>query len=233
MAKVSNDDFIMLLNRLKAYKGKDKKGFENTQNEIISHIEAGRVDVNAVDNFGRSMLVICAREGFNEIGKLLLRSGADANYVCSCNGKKQTALMFAIAEDNIDMVWSLLIYGANVNFEDSEGNTPLMYAVNYSSDGIVSTLLSSGADINAQNAEGDTALHQAVDFGEVSFASCLIHNGAYADIKNKKGKCAEELIDEKIKKGTSDSKYWAELKKEIVNAKILNSNIRRFNPISI
>ncbi len=231
MVKISNEDFFDLLNKLKEIKS--TQGFKDAEKEVISYIEAGRVNVNAVNNCGRSPLVICAKEGLNKVGKALLRNGADANLICTCNGQKQTALMFAIAEDNIEMVMSLLVYNADVNFETNNKNTPLMYAVNYTTDGIVNTLISSGTDLNAQNTDGDTALHQAIECDEQGFVRCLIRNGANSLIKNKNGKTAEDLIDEKIKKSNSDSDAWIEIKKEILSSRILNSRPRRINLITL
>ena len=57
-----------------------------------------------------------------EIARLLLKRGAGAN-VKNTNG--YTALMSAVATDDIDMVKLLLRHGANPNAKSIRGETPL------------------------------------------------------------------------------------------------------------
>lgn len=59
-------------------------------------------------------------------------------------------------KNKFPIVELLLMYGANINKPDAEGNTPLMMAVNNQSLESINSLLKNGCDRNAKNIYGMT-----------------------------------------------------------------------------
>lgn len=97
--------------------------------------------------------------------KKILRNAPDSVFGGVENRYGRTALHGAADKANADIARLLLISRANVNAEDSQGNTPLHLAVASAqvlSDevrGTVELLLASGAAVNAKNSQGNTPLH--------------------------------------------------------------------------
>jgi len=86
-------------------------------------------------------------EGKEEIVKLLLNKGADANTQCGENG---TALQVAIHSGNKNITLALLRKGANVNALGGRYGTALCAALSSykGKEEIVKLLLDKGADAN-------------------------------------------------------------------------------------
>ena len=81
------------------------------------------------------------------------------------------------------MIETLVKRGANVNINDSEGETPLMLAVRYSSGEVVRTLIDAGADVNAKNKKGETVLSIAEKSRENGWQSEIVIALTYAGAK--------------------------------------------------
>lgn len=84
----------------------------------------------------------------------LLADGADVNAV---DEEGFTPLLFAAADDSVDVVRLLLEAGANVNAANSGGETPLFKATMNTSSGaltIAKLLLEHGADPHAPTSDG-------------------------------------------------------------------------------
>lgn len=78
--------------------------------------------------------------------------------------------------------------GANVNFQDHDGQTALMYACSEILLRTAKTLVSLGADVNIQDNNGNTALIQVCLFHPnsknlINFVKFLLKSGANANIK--------------------------------------------------
>ena len=69
-----------------------------------------------------------------------------------------TSLLDATEASNNVAVQCLLDIGANVNYQDDDGNTALMLAVSINNIDIIHQLLQAGADMHIQNEDGATAL---------------------------------------------------------------------------
>jgi len=119
-------------------------------------------------------LARAAARGDVELLNILIRHGADVNYV---DAQGQTVLMLATVHGfyaqcgndsrlysyggNAWQVRNLLTAGARLNDRDREGNTALMLAAKYGRSDIVKLLLDAGADIHLKNSHGETALIHA------------------------------------------------------------------------
>jgi ankyrin repeat protein len=108
----------------------------------------------------------------SEVVKLIL--GVEGLNVNTEAGHGQTALMVAVAGEELEVVKRLLAAGANVNAKEKDGNTVLMVAVSvlegreYPNADIVRALLAApGIDVNALNKRGESALSEACNDEEI------------------------------------------------------------------
>lgn len=74
-----------------------------------------------------------------------------------------TALQLAAMKNKFSIIELLLMYGANINQPDAEGNTPLMMAVSNQSLESINTLLKNGCDRTLKNNYGATAVEKAIN----------------------------------------------------------------------
>lgn len=96
-------------------------------------------DVDAVNSFGKTPLMLAAQYGYLDSVKLLLDNGADINrqtLVEECWGNeedfcithgKRTALMYALQEGKFEVAKYLIERGADVSLQDSKGLTAYDY----------------------------------------------------------------------------------------------------------
>jgi ankyrin repeat protein len=67
-------------------------------------------NVNSLDRFGQTALMLASRNGHTEAVRVLLESGADLD----CTAKYHlSALMLAVINDHFSIVWHLVQAGAN------------------------------------------------------------------------------------------------------------------------
>ena len=87
-----------------------------------------KFDVNHLDANGQTLLFYAAKAGMNSlIGHIVKDLGANPNIIDNLVG--QTAIFYAAAYGKCETVEFLARLGADVNFEDLNGQTPLIYAV--------------------------------------------------------------------------------------------------------
>jgi ankyrin repeat protein len=95
-------------------------------------------EVDAKDNNGRSALMYASSGPFPEVVKLLFENGAEANTRGTLEGF--TALMTAAAEGQLEVVRWLLIYGADPDIQDRDGDTAESFAEEKGHAAVVSLL---------------------------------------------------------------------------------------------
>ena len=87
-----------------------------------------KMEINASDQSGRTILMIAARAGKRDLVAWLLERGADPN---AGNANGTTALMYAkthaFASGNTDVLDLLIENGTDINQTDSHGLTVLSY----------------------------------------------------------------------------------------------------------
>ena len=101
-----------------------------------------------------------------------------------------TALTVAALGGHVAAVECLIAYSANVNAEDSRGNTPLHMAAWQERDGsekVAELLLRNGARVDATNAAEDTPLHVAAQSGKVFVVMLIADAGANLHAENSAG----------------------------------------------
>ena len=129
------------------------------------------VDVNAVDEGGRTMLMLASYGGHSTTVRLLCENDADPNLK---DTNRRTALMYAASGPNAHTVEILLAHGAEVNVTDGdEGYTALMFAAAEGHADIVQLLLDKGADPDLRDIDGESALKFATDKNHQGVISVL------------------------------------------------------------
>lgn len=122
-----------------------------------------------------SILALASFAGSAEIVDFLIEKGVNVNQIDRL--KYRTALHWAVASDNDEIVKVLLNAGANVNISDRDFVTPLILASNLGNSSIVRRLIDSGSNINHADRMGTTALHYACMRFHYEIAHELIING--------------------------------------------------------
>ena len=145
-------------------------------------------NINAVDSFGDTALIIAVQNREDDVMKCLIENGADVNLP----GKSgSTPLTIAVSKNRIDIVDYLLEKGANVNLADADnGDTPLTIAIGNGFENMTSHLIEKGANINNENEIGQTPIMYAVENLREEAVKKLIRAGAHLDYRDTEGKTA-------------------------------------------
>jgi ankyrin repeat protein len=139
-----------------------------------------------------------------DVISLLLAHGADPHFQHDDNLSTCLHRMTRRPWNSMEKLLRLFLdYGADINAQDSRGDTPLHVSFNWyafeqdakAQKEFVELLLRSGADINAQNANGNTPLHNAFTCPELlenkevrkDFVRLLLRPGANINLPNKQG----------------------------------------------
>ena len=163
--------------------------------ELLEFLLKIGAKVDTRDRQGKTPLHVAAN-GYRqvELVKRLLDSGADVNAIDGRKGYAQmSALQYAAAGGNKDVVRLLLDHGATVDQADYTGYTALFLAsTKYTA--IVSMLLEKGANPNlASVTYRRTPLHQAVLSQDQALIKLLLQYGARIDAKNSDGESPLDL----------------------------------------
>jgi len=161
-------------------------------------LETGKINPNAKDGNGRTLLEWAVVGGHKATVELLLNTGADVN------GKGQdgcTPLMWAAEfeqhnqqnqQDQQDIIELLLNAGADVNARRVDGYTTSMLATAHRHEYVLELLLNTGkVDVNAKDEVGNTALLSAAREGHKDVVKLLLNTGKVnVNAKNEDGHTA-------------------------------------------
>jgi ankyrin repeat protein len=125
---------------------------------------------------GESVLMTASRVGKVDAVKRLLDGGANVN--AKEPSKGQTALMWAVSEDHLDVARLLIASGADVQARTTGGFTPILFAARQGNEDMARLLLDSGADVNDTDSTGASVLLVATIRGHSAFARLLLDRGA-------------------------------------------------------
>jgi uncharacterized protein len=114
----------------------------------------------------------------------LLTKGANPN---TPGPDGTTAIMYAAANDDLELVRALIKAGANVKLTNQFGTSALTEAAIIGSAPIIDALLKAGADPNTKNPEGESALMAVARSGKVDAARRLVEAGADVNAKENFG----------------------------------------------
>jgi ankyrin repeat protein len=120
---------------------------------------------------------------FNQSGTAiyLLEHGAAVD---AGDRRGSTALVWAAARGNKEIVELLLSRGANANAKDQGGFNALYYAASSGHLELVKLLFRQGIDVDTRSNDGWTPLHSAAYRGHLPVAEWLVENGANVNATN-------------------------------------------------
>jgi uncharacterized protein len=122
---------------------------------------------NVLDSHGIGVINLAALEPDPYWLEQALRNGGNANAVSIGNPLGEvTPLFFAIDKSRINNVRILIEHGADLDFQDSVGNTPVYYAAERQRYDIVLILLEAGADVRLKNKFGHGVVDLTLNIGE-------------------------------------------------------------------
>ncbi|MBT6143711.1 hypothetical protein HOH51_04355, partial [bacterium] len=166
--------------------------------DIIDRLLDAGADTNEEGADGQTPLMVIARSGNIEAAETLVNADADVNVVEKWRG--QTALMWAAAQQQPEMVAFLLANGADPDAQSFPNNwerqvtaeprmkvlpagglTPLLYAAREGCSECTRLLIEAGADINKTDPESITPLLMANLNANWDSAKLLIEAGAWLD----------------------------------------------------
>ena len=116
--------------------------------------------------------------------RLVSSKGANVN-AAAADGS--TAVMYAAANGDVDLVRALIKAGANVKLKNQFGTSALTEASIIGSAPIIDALLKAGADANFKTPDGETPLMAAARSGKVEAAKALLDAGADINAKESWG----------------------------------------------
>jgi ankyrin repeat protein len=147
-------------------------GIERRTLAVAFAVWAAAVSIaTAADN----TLIDIVERGDRAAALAMLAKGANPN---TPGPDGTTALMWAAANDDVELVRALVKAGADVKAKNHFGTSAITEAAILGSAPIIDVLLKAGADANYKNPEGETPLMAAARSGKVEAARLLIEAGA-------------------------------------------------------
>lgn len=163
-------------------------------------------DINIVNKYGTTPMLVAIREGNLEMVKFLEKKGAhfEGELGRKKDKVKYDAILLAIYSTNTGMLEYVYSKAKMENdLYKSNGFDPIHYAAMTCKAQMVDYLLQKSSDPNVRNADGETPLLVASRAGCLSAAIALKDAGALFDVKDKNGKDALAIV----RADTNYSKY--------------------------
>lgn len=175
--------------------------------ELVRMLLAAGADVNSPNQDNQTTLMLASHNGSLELAQMLIDKGAAVNAVETF--RKQTALMWAAAENHPELVKLLIKNKADVTlraaFDDwprqmtsepraqyraTGGLSALLYATASGCYECAVSIVAAGADVNQSNPDGITPLISALDNQRFDIAMNLIDQGANVHVWDMYGRTA-------------------------------------------
>lgn len=100
---------------------------------------------------------------------------------------ENTALIFAVDDEDIEMLRILVKNGADLNVKNREKDSALNYAIQYNLQEIAEFLIKNGSDVNIKGYNGITPLMNAVAINNKYITKLLISSGANVNARDDEG----------------------------------------------
>lgn len=119
--------------------------------DIVECLINAGADLNIVDSYGYTSLIIAVKNRDDNMTKFLVNLGADVNYQGPYG---ETALMKASQTGKIDIVSLLVKAGADINAVNQSGETAFTYSMQFLKTDIMKLLVELGIDLSIKDNEG-------------------------------------------------------------------------------
>jgi ankyrin repeat protein len=161
----------------------------NNNVEVVKMLIEQKVNINVLNNYNVSALILACDKSNEEIVKLLLDANADINHIDNDN---ENALIVACRYDNVEIVKMLLERNKSINENVNEminkqnkfDFTALISACKKNNTEIIKLLIENNADIHIQNNNKDTALIWTCSKNNVEICKILIDKGVNVNTQN-------------------------------------------------
>jgi hypothetical protein len=160
------------------------KASETGNIEAVNTLLSMETNIEYLDQYTQTPLLIAALNGHTEIVEHLLSAGANKE---AADRFGQTSLFNACWKGHIAIVERLLAAGANIEAANVYKATPLLLASWNNHLAIVERLLSIGAKKEAAMADGETSLYKAALNGHTNIVERLLKVGANREVIDKHG----------------------------------------------
>jgi ankyrin repeat protein len=128
---------------------------------LLELIELQKLDSNCINNInenGYSTLILAIYSNNLEVANYLLQNVKNINYL----SKSGSALMAAVIKENYEFTKQLIEKKANLDFQDSNGQTALIMAINTNNVPIIELLISAKANVKIKDNYNKEALDYAL-----------------------------------------------------------------------
>lgn len=164
---------------------------EDQIREFKHLVSKPKFNVNAVDEEGRTLLVIAAYYNHLVNLKLLLEKKADPNRQLNEAWElKDIPITFACSKEAAML---FVKHGADLKIRNARGENALGVFLNLGEYEIADYLISKGLNVNDQDLEGMTLLMRAAQKGNMDTACYLLSQKANLRLKNAAGQTAADL----------------------------------------
>ena len=178
---------------------------------VRKFVELG-VNVHAVNNRGRTALMVAAQRGdafvvheLSQVGARLDAEDEDGN----------TAIMLAAIGGHFDVVGVLVKAGAELDVCDKGGNTAIMHAAVKGDTNVVSQLIEASVDLEVRNKDGKTAIMLAATERHAHTVYKLVQAGANFEACDKCGRTAIMLAAITGQAQTVNALLWVDANLEV------------------
>lgn len=176
---------------------------KNNSPEVVKALIDAGANASITNEDGNTPALTAAQNDGVEIIKILGAAKADMN----TSNAAYTPLSYAIGQENVTLVKTLLDAGANPNVKPSNGAGPLFQAAHSAE--IVALLLAAKANPNVTDDYGQTPLMNAIQNDAIKSVEAFIAGGADLNARDRSGSTALTLaqntmrteIAEILKKG--------------------------------
>ncbi|XP_077899465.1 ankyrin repeat and death domain-containing protein 1B isoform X6 [Ictidomys tridecemlineatus] len=150
--------------------------------DLMEKLLEKKVNINAVNNHGLTVIHLAAWTGSFEIMLMLVRAGADQR---AKNQRGRKPFLLAAERGHVEMIEKLIFLNLHTLEKDKEGNTALHLAAMHGHSPAVQVLLTQWQEVNRTNENGETPFFLAVEGGHEECSKVLLAAGSDINIPNK------------------------------------------------
>jgi len=155
----------------------------NGNREMVQILLGAKVDVNAKEEHGQTVLMMMSDKVTSELVWDLVNAGAKVNLR---DKDGDTALISTAEVSNVEALKALLDAGAKVDLANNDGETALMKAASNGLVNNVRALILAGANVNARDKKGKAAMNYALEANEPAVIRLLKAHGGIEFVAEEK-----------------------------------------------